>query len=87
VSRPLPPDDGGPAFPVPPAIDPSADVCVATEGMSLRDYFAGQVVVGLLAKYGWFDDKGGAIDEPTLALFAYEVADAMLDERDKPTEG
>jgi len=40
-------------------------------GMSLRDYFAGQVICG----------KDGRVDH--IAEHAYAVADAMLKERDK----
>ena len=64
-------NDGGPAFPV-----------VITEddffgGMTLRDYFAGQALTGMLAipehGYGFSD----------AAHDAYKFADAMLTERQK----
>lgn len=65
--------DGGPAFP---RIgegfgNPNYD----TPGMSLRDWFAGQALSGLLAKYGW--------ETIATALIAYEFADAMLVARAK----
>jgi hypothetical protein len=53
-------------------------------GMTLRDYFAGQALVGILA--GGFadtiphDDISGGADA---AFFAYQYADAMLAERTK----
>jgi len=45
------------------------------DGMSLRDYFAGQAISGNI-------NKGTGIAE-TIAEDAYKVADAMLKERDK----
>ena len=47
------------------------------EGMALRDYFAAKVMQGLIEHYGQSDGK-----EP-LARQAYEMADAMMLERDK----
>ena len=61
--------DGGTAFPVyahEGAVDP---------GMSLRDYFAGQALVGLAAR--------GERNVMYVAQYAYEYADAMLAEREK----
>lgn len=70
-------NDGGPAFPRSETgsaetgqIDPGA------EGMSLRDWFAGMAMQRLLA-------EGGRFTEPEIgADFAYQQADAMLDERE-----
>ena len=45
------------------------------DGMTLRDWFAGQVLNGLFAG----NNTGGPID--ALAERAYIYADAMLDER------
>lgn len=68
------------------AFDTSVD-----QGMSLRDYFAGQAVTGILAN----SENVAAGAEPTnsaissdgfpawLALSAYRVADAMLAHRAK----
>lgn len=67
-------DDGGPAFPG----DGGSIFC----GMSLRDWFAGQALAGILA--GGFadtvphDDANGGGDA---AGFAYQYADAMLARR------
>lgn len=60
----------------------------ATSGMSLRDYFAGQVV-GHIYKDFWDAvraDKGGFdADWPMgLAMEAYRMADAMLKAREQP---
>ena len=47
-------------------------------GMTLRDYFAGQTVIGLAVSDENSDD--------TIAKWAYSLADAMLKERDKERE-
>lgn len=46
-------------------------------GMTLRDYFAGQALAGLMATIK--SDEGAAF----LVRAAYATADAMLAERDK----
>ena len=67
------PNDGGPAF-----------ACAAEnghqEGMSLRDWFAGQALVGDYAHLGSCRDKSHA--EKAAARY-YMIADAMLAERAK----
>jgi hypothetical protein len=47
----------------------------AGQGMSLRDYFAGQVLAG-----------GGPSSPDIMAVFAYSMADAMLKARKAPTD-
>jgi len=71
-------NDGGPAFPTP--IDArSRDFAPVSVGMSRRDYFAGQASVGLIAMAGTV--RGKADKSPTdIAIVAYEVADALLNE-------
>jgi hypothetical protein len=64
-------NDGGPAFP-----SGENGIYAMRSGMTLRDWFAGQVLAGLLAD-GDFHSADGA------AACAYEYADAMLAERDK----
>ena len=66
-------NDGGPAFPRIPMSNEKPEDC---KGMSLRDYFAGKALQGLLA---------GARSEKLsyLAEWAYNYADAMLAERKK----
>lgn len=61
-----------PAFPM--AVP--ADWDSYQEGMTLRDYFAGQVLNGLFAG----NNTGGPID--ALAERAYIYADAMIEVRD-----
>jgi len=62
--------DGGPAFPV---YDHhgNGQQFLAEIGMTLRDYFAGQVICGLMA-------RAGAPDPGYESRLAYGVADAML---------
>jgi hypothetical protein len=49
-------------------------------GMELRDYFAGQVIEGLLADGGWGGDLSYFED---VAEGAYRMADAMMKAREK----
>lgn len=77
------PKDGGPAFPARPREQMMGGTISATnEGMSLRDWFAGQALMGVLA--GGLadtiphDDINGGRDA---AFFAYQYADAMIAER------
>jgi hypothetical protein len=72
--------DGGPAFPgdvewlATDDSKPYHRTAVRQRGMSLRDYFAGQAMVGLLAsRYVQGPD--------VVASYAYEYADAMLEAR------
>jgi hypothetical protein len=60
--------DEEPAFPRPYA-----------DGMSLRDYFAGQALAGTLAA----EPEDEAFDYKYSAVAAYKYADAMLAEREK----
>ena len=65
------PKDGGPAFPN--SVQPNFQC--AEVGMSLRDWFAGQVIASVK---GWHPaDKGGK----SAATVAYEIADAMIEQR------
>ena len=67
-------DDGGPAFPTEPNTQPGMYV---HHGMTLRDYFAGQAMVGCYAAL----DEGIRTSDEDLAMDAalfYRIADAML---------
>lgn len=80
---PEPTKDGGPAFPVASAQAYNQGF----EGMSLRDYFAGQALVGFLAAPNGphEDDVVGMIAraEPLKAArWSYEQADAMIAARE-----
>ncbi len=69
-------DGGGPAFPV----------CQAEDdfyGMTLRDYFAAKAMQGILQTPCYFkppDDFESVVEQ--LPSMAYEIADAMLKERE-----
>ena len=66
--------DGGPALPRPYSDRPRSTVTwSAQEGMSLRDWFAGAALIGMLAK--------GVSPEATdhgFAVAAWAIADIML---------
>ncbi len=71
--------DGGPAFPV----EFYVEECAArnSRGMSLRDYFAAKAMCGFLA-----NPTTGTADTETLMqlpAISYQVADALLAEREK----
>ena len=73
----------------PPAF-PFVDWCngskgVVQEGMTLRDWFAGQALVGILTAWkmtGTCENYVGSCQQ--VAALAYANADAMLAEREKP---
>lgn len=76
------PGDGGPAFPTP---TPNSN-----HGMSLRDWFAGQVLAGILASMTSEKLRDVMLDladdacvslETHLSLAALDFADAMLKAR------
>lgn len=62
------------------------DVLVPVGGMSLRDWFAGMVLNGWMSNQSSVPEpEKGDIETVTQcgALFAYKMANAMLNERDK----
>lgn len=65
-------NDGGPAFPV-----ADENQGWGSPGMSLRDWFAGQALAGLLA------DPATSPDHSLVARVCYNYADAMLAARAK----
>lgn len=83
--------DGGPAFPRPASENTEGGtlhdgnyMVPEHDGMSLRDWFAGQAMAG------WFGSYGPEHDHPatggyalTVARHAYAMADAMIEARDE----
>lgn len=76
--------DGGPAFPTLADVEYESGHALEldTSGMSLRDWFAGQALNGLIAS---IQPHERLTDHPLAAKNCYAVADAMLAERAKPT--
>ena len=71
-------NDGGPAFPKPRDPYPNCDgepYPSRATGMTLRDYFAGQALVGFIAKYG------SSVGLHETAGMSYDYANAMLELR------
>ena len=69
-------DDGGPAFPCETyGLHNGKETTIPTNGMTLRDWFAGQAMLGLV--YNAPVDVTNA----TLSECAYSIADAMLTAR------
>ena len=78
-------NDGGPAFPV------AVDKLLVSEGMSLRDWFAGQALAGIGASdlersciWQRFSDEVPSPDG--ISELCYMMADAMLKEKDTTRE-
>lgn len=72
-------DDGGPAFPIPQQQFTDGVTIVSAQGhdgMSLRDWFAGQALTGLLT-------RGPGVEMSSRCQQAYNYADAMIDFRKK----
>ena len=76
-------DGGGPAFPV--VAETGVGHAAAFRGMTLRDWFAGQALVGLDN-----EDRSAIVSvaperdvAETMAHMAYRIADAMLAERER----
>ena len=74
-----------PAFPLQVHASPNSEI---QEGMTLRDWFAGQALAGIVSG-DWamaITDAGqtaGLRSEASIALGAYEIADAMLAARNQ----
>ena len=71
-------NDGGTAFP---QILGERYEPMSTEGMSLRDYFAAKAMQGLLS-YTFANDRYHG-DLKHCVFDAYEIADAMLEARNR----
>lgn len=71
-----PPDDGGAAFPIPCTDLPGS--YAAQPGMSLLDWFAGQIASGMAAFSG---TEGLGYSPSNIAGRSYQIAEAMLKAR------
>lgn len=81
-------DDGGPAFPVPDTYLPNGQVQYGINGMSLRDYFAAKAMQAILSNTEFLSQlatktKDGDTHTLTVAIGAYEAADAMITARNR----
>ena len=86
------PTNGGPAFPVASCQDANGQICWGTDGMTLRDYFAGQALAGITSRsvevYRKLEGSGISMSEieneltQRLSYSAYAYADAMLAARE-----
>lgn len=74
-------DDGGPAFPVLGKMS-SGEPYAQHEGLSLRDWFAGQAIPTVINKC---EDYHGGWSADAVAACCYMVADAMLAARKEPS--
>lgn len=70
-------NDGGPAFPTDMLISGSVTGSKPYSGMSLRDWFAGQAMVGITAGY-WSNPDMSGVGPQGMADEAYQYADAMI---------
>lgn len=74
-------DDGGPAFPMPPHMGVLGHLISGANGMSLRDWFAGQALAGMHGSLVNSSEWPDANAANFMAKKAYESADAMIAER------
>jgi len=71
-------NNGGPAFP-----RAGSEIAYGQQdGMTLRDWFAGQALKGLMVRSWDVDGRGDAAVITQWGISAYAVADAMLSARD-----
>jgi hypothetical protein len=72
-------NDGGPAFPYDERCQRSGEICGQFKGMTLRDWFAGMALQGIVANP---DFKVAFCSPLNDAKNCYALADAMLAARD-----
>lgn len=79
-------NDGGPAFPIYIEKIVPGNYARAHPGMSLRDWFAGQALRGILAWDAEMNNRSRtdvSTEPQIIAASCYNIADAMLAEREK----
>ena len=69
---------GGPAFPLHYEVTKKSEMVVSYDGMTLRDYFAGQALSGYCSLIDWVKDG----NTEYFAEWAYKAADAMIKARE-----
>ena len=72
-------DDGGQAYPTPHYSTPNGDIACGSSGLSLRDYFAGQVLIGRMSGGMW--EEVPTSKEQEWIDSCYKIADLMLKAR------
>ena len=80
------PNDGGPAFPIShPGITPKNEIAASQMiGMTLRDYFAGQALMGYLAgRNNNQSENPSNFQALKASIDCYGYADAMLAARER----
>lgn len=73
---------GGSAFPRAGYRDGGSD-WQPLEGMTLRDYFAGQALMACISGGGLSDVVAGKLAHETIAEHCYRIADAMIEQQTK----
>jgi len=73
-------NDGGPAFPVSDCVLLNGEVQTGRYGMTLRDYFAGQALAGMISR-----GVGFSAEPEKIARWSYDASDAMIAIRNKGT--
>lgn len=82
-------NNGGPAFPTVEQFNNNGSIAVyADSGMSIRDYFAAKAMAAIQATPEHVLESDGSdgpspLTDADIARLAYQMADAMLKERDK----
>jgi hypothetical protein len=75
--------DGGPAFPLAASTGDPRDGTYCQNGMSLRDWFAGQALAGMMGSHALPDHPQYWDWLSGVAVTPYRIADKMLAEREK----
>lgn len=77
-------DTGGPAFPQVDLKDAYGMLVPDRQsGMTIRDWFAGKVMQGIWSNASALAQMPKGAEAKSIASVAYEMADAMLEERSK----